>query len=653
MSKQNPKEATYDFDGRMYVLLYLALIIFLALSVRFYILQVVRHEDYQQRAENNRIREIPIIAPRGAILDRNGKLLVDNKSAFNLVIYPELMGNPAETIKALVDNFDVDEESIRNAIHDPKRPKSLPVLVKQNASRADLAWVAAHEYEHPEISIDEQPQRVYPHGQLAAHALGYVGEISPRQLESPRYAEAGYKQGDIIGQGGIEATYDKILRGKNGVRRMLVDSRGRAIRELSVEPPIKGQDLVSTLDLDIQQVAEEQFDNTGDTGVAIAMNPQNGEILAMVSRPAFDPNIFALNVATGGEKRKEVRALLTDPSHPLYNDAIQGVYPTGSTWKLLMATAALEEGVITPKDSRIPCGGGIQMGNRFVHCMGNHGSPDIHYALVKSCDGYFYRLGLKMGYEKIHDWVLKFGAGPKTGIDLPNEVTGWYPDLDQKRKLNPKNPEWKDLDTVFAAIGQGTVAITPMELLYATSGIMMGGEYHRPHLLKEARETPIEKVKYFDEPPKILKLSKETVDILTYGAWGVCNEGGTAGGVFPRELNVGGKTGTAQVIAKEKVRKKEHRDHAWFVSFAPLHTEEEPEFALVVLTENGGFGGRASAPKARMIHAAYFSKKFGRPVIPEFMARMEGTGSQPPIQTAPTIAPPVDAADRPRKPVSQ
>lgn len=653
MSKQSLKEATYDFDLRVQVILYLTLIVFLALGIRFYTLQIVRHEDYHLRAENNRIREIPIIAPRGAILDRNGKLLVDNQSAFNLVIYPELMTNSAETIKALVDNFDVDEESIRAAIHDPKRPKSLPILVKQNASRADLAWVAGHEYEHPEISIDEQPQRIYPHSKLAAHALGYVGEISPRQLENPKYAEAGYKQGDIIGQGGIEATYDKILRGRNGVRRMLVDSRGRAIRELSVQPPVKGQDIVSTIDLDIQRVAEEEFDKTGETGSAIAMNPQNGEILAMVSRPAFDPNIFALNIATGGEKRKEVRALLTDTTHPLYNDAIQGGYPTGSTWKLLMSAAALEEGIITPKDSRLPCGGGIQMGNRFVGCTGNHGAPDIHMAIVKSCDGYYYRLGLKMGVDMIQDWVTRFGAGPRTGIDLPNEMAGIIPSREWKRKLNKRDPEWKDFDTVLASIGQGSVAISPMQLLYATSGIMTGGEYPKPHLLKEAKETPIEQVKYFTEPPRILKLSKQTVDIVTYGAWGVVNEGGTAGGLLPRELNVGGKTGTAQVIAKEKVRKKEHRDHAWFVSFAPLHTEEKPEIAVVVLTEHGGWGGRASAPKAKMILATYFSKKLGRPVIPEYVAKMDSINPQPTTQAASAAAPVVETADRPRRPVDQ
>lgn len=257
------------------------------------------------------------------------------------------------------------------------------------------------------------------------------------------------------------------------------------------------------------------------------------------------------------------------------------------------------------------------MGNRFVHCMGNHGAPDIHVAIVRSCDGYFYRLGLKLGVDLIHKWVVNFGAGARTGIDVPNEVRGWTPSRELKRRLNPRDPEWKDFDTVIASIGQGTVAITPLQLLRAVSGIVMGGQYHTPHLMKELRDP----TKPYEDHVVELKLSQKTVDIVNYGAWGVCNEGGTAGGVFPRELNVGGKTGTAQVIAKEKARGKEHKDHGWFISFAPMHTEEKPEFGVVVLTPNAGFGGVVSAPKARMIHAAYFSKKLGRPVIPEMAGR--------------------------------
>ncbi|HET9532620.1 MAG TPA: penicillin-binding protein 2 [Blastocatellia bacterium] len=635
MSKKNPKDATFDFELRLYVVQWLVLVIFVVLGTRFYVLQVTRHEDFSQRAENNRIREIPILAPRGAIYDRNGKLLVDNTPAFNITLSPEYVTNIDETIRALVENLGVDREQLITQLNDHTRPKSLPILVKQRAEPADRAWVSAHEFEHPEISLEIQPQRQYRYGQLAAHVLGYIGEISPRQLERKPYIEAGYKSGDIIGQGGIEAVYDRLLRGKNGMRRIIVDSRGRPIKELEEIPPIKGMDLITTLDIDLQRVAEEQFDKAGDTGVAIAMDPRNGEILAMVSRPAFDPNIFATNVISRGETRAEIRALMNDPSHPLWNNAIQGRYPTGSTWKLLMATAALEEGVITPKDSRLVCGGGISMGNRFVRCMGNHGAPDIHAAIVRSCDGYYYRLGLKMGVDMIHDWVLKFGAGPPTGVDLPSEIRGIIPDREWKKRVNPRDPQWKDFDTVLASIGQGSVAITPLQLLRATSGIMMGGKYFTPHVFKESRDPMTQEVSAFeDKKEAVLKLSQTTVDILTYGAWGVVNEGGTAGGLFPRELNVGGKTGTAQVIAKEKVRTKEHRDHAWFVSFAPLHTGEEPEIAVVVLTENGGFGGKASAPKAKMIFGEYYTKKLGRPVLPELMAKSGSESELKPDQSA-------------------
>jgi penicillin-binding protein 2 len=422
-NQKNKREETHNFELRLYVVQYMVLAMFIGLGIRFYFLQVPRHEDYRARAENNRIREIPIPAPRGKILDRSGKVIVDNTPAYNIVVTPEDIPKGGEgrekTIEALVENLGIDRDEFITNLNDPLRPKSQPILVKQNATPMDLAWVAGHTYEHPEIRVDEQPQRIYPHGKLASHVVGYVGEVSSKQLEKPQYQ--GYKMGDIIGQGGLEAIYDKILRGKDGMRRLIVVSRGRPIAELEVVPPRRGRDLITTIDLDIQKVAEEEFDKSNDTGVAVAMNPQNGEILAMVSRPAFDPNVFARNVISAGENRAEVRAIVNDPKHPLYNKAIQGIYPTGSTWKLLMSAAALEEGVITPKDSRITCGGGISVGNRFVRCMGNHGAPDVHTSIVRSCDGYYYRLGLKMGVDMIHDWVKRFGTGTRTGIDLPGE----------------------------------------------------------------------------------------------------------------------------------------------------------------------------------------------------------------------------------------
>ena len=622
MSSANPKEEGFNLELRVYFIQYLVLAVFIALGIRFYVLQVARHDDYQARAENNRIREIPIPASRGAILDRTGeRVLVDSASAFNVVVTPEDITNREDTLNALAQNLDVDRAEVLEELNNPLRAKSQPILVKQNASHADRQWIAAHELEHPEISIDQQPQRIYRHGKLAAHLLGYIGQVSPRQLELPAFKDSGYKAGDIIGQGGIEAVYDKILRGKDGMRRVIVDSRGVPKAELERIEPVKGQDVITTIDLDLQKLAEDLFNSKNETGALVALNPQNGEILAMVSVPSFDPNVFARNVVST-ENRKEVRALVNDPAHPLFNKAIQSIYPTGSTWKIMMATAALEEGVITPKSSKIICGGGIQMGNRFLNDSGgNHGMPDIHAAIVHSCDGYFYRLGLKMGVDMIHDWVSRFGMGQKTGVDLPSEQRGIIPSREWKKRVNPRDPVWKDFDTAIAAIGQGSVAVPPLQLLRAESGIIMGGKFYKPHVFKEAKATQLAEVKYYDNQPTELKLLPTTVDIIDYALWGVVNEGGTAGRVgFPRELNVGGKTGTAQVIAREKVRTKEHKDHSWFISFAPTHTDETPEIGVVCITENGGWGASASAPKVKMVEAAYFSKKLGRPVLPELVA---------------------------------
>ena len=653
MSSTNLKEEGFNLELRVYFVQYLVLVVFIALGIRFYVLQVARHADYQARAENNRIRDIPIPAPRGAILDRMGeKALVDSEYAYNVVVTPEDITNKDDTLNALAQNLEVDPAEVVAELNNPLRAKSQPILVKQNASLADRSWIFAHELEHPEISIEEQPQRIYRYGKLAAHVLGYIGQVSPKQLELPAFKDAGYKAGDIIGQGGIEAIYDKVLRGKDGMRRVIVDSRGVPKAELERIEPIKGQDVITTIDLDLQMLAESLFTSKNETGALVALNPQDGEILAMVSVPSFDPNVFARNVVST-ENRKEVRAIVNDPKHPLFNKAIQSIYPTGSTWKIMMATAALEEGVITPKNSKIVCGHGIQIGNRFLNDSGgNHGMPDIHAAIVHSCDGYFYRLGLKMGVDMINDWVTRFGMGQRTGVDLPSETRGIIPSREWKKRVNPRDPVWKDFDTAIASIGQGSVAVPPLQLLRAESGIIMGGVFFKPHVFKEARATQLAPVKYYENQPTELKLSPVTVDIIDYALWGVVNEGGTAGRIaFPRELNIGGKTGTAQVIAREKVRTKEHKDHSWFISFAPTHTDEKPEIGVVCITENGGWGASASGPKVKMVEGLYFSKKLGRQVLPELVAANGQLKVEPPRPgTTPRAAP---DADRKRRPVVQ
>jgi penicillin-binding protein 2 len=629
MSKKNPKEVSMDFELRVSVVQYLVLAIFIVLGIRFYVLQVARHDQYQNLAENNRIRDIPLIAPRGAILDRNGKLLVDNTPAFNIIVYPEDITSKDETINSLVEYLGIEHDDAVREINNPLRSKSDPILIKQKATDADRAWIAAHREEHPEIDIDPQPQRVYLYGKSACHVLGYIGQISPKQLENPKYQEAGYRMGDIIGLGGIEAYYDRMLRGQNGKRRVIVDSRGRLVRELERIEPIKGQDIVTTLDIDIQKIAEEQFEIKQDKGAAVGIDPRNGEILVMVSYPNFDPNVFARNVISS-ENRKEVVQILLDPGHPLTNKAIQGYYPAGSTWKLMMSTAAIEAGITPLNDSRIACGGGLQVGGRFVRCMGSHGSPDVHTAIVRSCDGYYYRLGIKFGLEGQKEWLAKFGMGQKTGIDIPHERSGSVPNAAWKARANPRSPQWTDFDSALSAVGQGAVAIPPIQLIRAESGIMMGGALYTPHFLKEGKATELLPVKYYEDTPKDLHLAPATAAAIRFAAWGVVHEGGTGGGIgFPPELNVGGKTGTAQVISTEKAKGKHLQDHSWFISFAPLQKDTTPEFGLVVITENGGFGAKASGPKAKMIHLAYFSKKFGRALAPELMALVDPNAAQP------------------------
>jgi len=605
-----PTDDSQEIALRVSIFKYLIFIIFLLLGARFWFLQVIDHKKYLQEAENNRIRDLPLPAPRGNILDREGRILVDSRPSFSIVVDREEMRNREETLKAISENLGVSREFVLEQFENIT-PRSLPVTIKLNATAADRAWVEAHQYEHPELRVQEVPQRKYPYGEWMAHALGYVGQISKRQLELPGYRE-NYKMGDIIGQDGLEKTYNLMLMGKEGSRRVIVDSLGRIKGEVGVIAPTPGMDLYTTIDLDLQRVAEEQM--AGKKGVVIAMDPRNGEILAMVSRQSFDPNLFSQRITTP-EGKAEYRELMADPKHsPLYNKAIRGTFPTGSTWKILISTMALELGAITPEKSRIVCGGGIATGNRFVRCMKNHGAPDIHTAIAQSCDGYFYRLGLKLGVDTINEWVSKMGMGRKTGIDLPHEERGIIPSREYKARVNKIDPRWKDFDTVLASVGQGTVAVPPLQLLRAISGIAMGGEFYTPHLFKELRDRNNKPIKFYEDRGSFkLPISKVTHSVVTFGMWGAANEPGGTAYVRGRldGFDIAGKTGTAQVIAMEKARGEEHKDHGWFVSFAPW---KSPEIAVVVLVENAGFGGVVAAPVARAVYVEYFSKKLGYPV---------------------------------------
>ncbi|MEJ7617759.1 MAG: penicillin-binding transpeptidase domain-containing protein [Pyrinomonadaceae bacterium] len=423
---------------------------------------------------------------------------------------------------------------------------------------------------------------------MLAHVIGYVGEISKPQLERPEYKSKGYKPGDVIGQEGLEATYDEFLRGRDGYRRVVVDSRGHIQSELETVPPQPGQDLVTTIDLDLQLIAEDQLSKSpSKRGVIVAMDPNNGELLVMASYPTFDSNLFSQSTTTK-EMRRQKAALFNDPQRALYNRAIRGRYPPGSTWKIPMAAAGLMQGDITIKNSNIACGGGIQTGNKFTRCMGNHGLPELRYAIQKSCDGYFYRLGLKMGIEGIMDMVETFDLNKKTGVDLPSELTSRTPNY-YKPRMDAKGTKWKEVDTVYASFGQVYEYATPLAMLRAVAGIGVGGKLYVPHLMKEFKQVeaigtdkqspdyrPLRPQRMFDRPePKVVQMSDEDHLFVVEGMWRVVNDAGTGARIRMAGFDIAGKTGTAQVVSLGK-DVGGNKDHAWFVSFAPPTSRKFP-----------------------------------------------------------------------------
>ena len=448
-----------------------------------------------------------------------------------------------------------------------------------------------------------------------AHVVGYVGEIGPEQLKQPAYREKKLKPGDIIGQSGIEQSYDDYLRGRDGYRKVVVDSRGRIQDEIEVVLPQPGHDLITTIDYDLQQMAEQQLrDSSTKRGVIVVLDPNNGEVLALASAPTFDPNLFSQRITTK-EGRAEYVGLLNHPDKPLINRAIQSRYPPGSTWKIPMAVAGLQQGAITLEHSNLVCGGGITIGNKFTRCMGHHGTPDVKAAITHSCDGYFYRLGLKMGLEGIAAMSDEFELNKRTGIDLPNEVTSRTPG-EFKTILDRRNQEWKDIDTVFASFGQVYEEMTPISMLRTVAAIGQGTKMYVPHLLKEIK--PVGKA---DEPefragrnfqpldssrenPRVLPISEDIHQTVVQGMWSVVNGGGTGRGIQMAGFDIAGKTGTAQVVALGKDTGK-NKDHSWFVSYAPAF---KPEIAMIALIENSGFGGHHAAPAVRKVYDVYYRK---------------------------------------------
>jgi penicillin-binding protein 2 len=612
-------EYTQNVPLRIITIQIVAFVLLAILGVRLYYLQIVQGQYWSERAENQRVRFIPIPAPRGAILDRNGKILVDSRPTYNVVMSNEPLKkiDVSERIPEYSRGLNLEPEIVVERLNLIKKQNEFEMLVlKESATMQDIAWVESHSLEFPELRIELQPQRYYPHGTMLAHVLGYVGEISPKQLEAEPYRSRGMRPGDIIGKGGLEQAYDEYLRGRPGYRKVIVDSRGRVQSEIEVVQPQSGQDLVSTIDLDIQIAAEEQLANSvTKRGTIIAMDPNNGELFALASAPSYDPNVFTQGSKTP-EGRKQIAAYWQDEKRPLFNRAIQGQYPPGSTWKIPESMGALQQGAITVKNSNMVCGGGIQIGNKFTRCMGSHGSPPLSYAITKSCDGYYYRLALKMKIEGLIQMIETFDFDKRTGIDIPNEKISQTP-KSWKPIIEKREGKWSDIRTVYASIGQDTVVVTPISLLRAVASIGVKGHMYVPHLMKEFKPIaamgeegssgyfPERPGLTFDRPdPKMIPMTPEQEKVMVDGMWGVVQGGGTAGSIRIPGFDIAGKTGTAQVasLGKDVGGKK---DHAWFVSFAPAY---KPEIAVIALIENSGFGGSNAAPAVKGVYQVYISK---------------------------------------------
>ncbi|HSK72836.1 MAG TPA: penicillin-binding protein 2 [Pyrinomonadaceae bacterium] len=598
-----------------------AFVLLALLGARLYYLQIVKGEYYAEKAENQRIRLIRIPAPRGAILDRNGKMLVDSRPTYNVTLASEPLRkiDVTERIEDYASGLNVDPQFVAERLDViRKQPDFETMVLKENATIQDITWVEAHSMEFPELRVEIRPQRYYPHNTILAHVLGYVGEISPKQLEKPEVRAKGLRPGDIVGKGGLEESYDDNLRGRDGYRKVIVDSRGRIQSEVEIIPAQAGQDLLTTIDLDLQLAAEEQLANSATKrGTIIATDPNNGEILAMASLPSFDPNVFVQGSSTR-EGRRQIAAYWQDESRPLYNRAIQGRYHPGSTWKIPESLGALQQGVITVKDSNMTCGGGITIGNKFTRCMGSHGSPPLSYAITKSCDGYYYRLALKMKIEGLIEMIEMFDFDKRTGVDLPNEKISQTPKSWMSYVVKTEG-SWKDIRTVYASIGQDTVVVTPISMLRAVSSIGVKGRMYIPHFMKEFKPisaigeegsrnyVPAREGFGFQRPePKMIPMTPEQEKVMVEGMWGVVQvPGGTGYGLRIPNFEIAGKTGTAQVaeLGKDKGALK---DHAWFVSFAPAY---KPEIAVIALIENSGFGGRNAGPAAKGVYEAYLAKK--------------------------------------------
>jgi len=592
----NQQDSPVDIQGRLPFLAAFIILFTLILFIRLWYLQAVRGEYYHDQAESNRIRPVKIRPPRGIIYDRKGRPIVENVLTFDVSLVPE----DAQDLDAIVEKLStivkLPPESIRAALDDaaPVRTKYEPLKIREEAPWDEVAFVEAHQEDLAGAIIEPEHRRHYPYAGLASHQLGYIGKVSPSQRKQEQ-ADIGL----LTGQGGLEKVYDKYLRGIAGRRMIQVNAAGRKVKDLGIEEPRPGTDIYLTIDLDVQKAAEEALGER--QGAVVAMDPNSGEILALASHPNYDPNLFPRGISP-----KDWVRLTDDPTHPLYNRAIQSVYPPGSTFKIIVALAGLDSGAIKP-DDKVTCRGYIQSGRHSFRCWkkGGHGTVSFHQAVVESCDVYFYTMGDRIGWDRIAQYAKKLGYGSLTGIPLPDEKPGLIPTTEWKKERT-KEP-WYAGDTYINSIGQGFVLVSPIQACQMISAVANGGYFYRPILLKQTRNRETGAVQVF-KPERVNRvvLDADALGEVRKALTGVVSEpGGTGHAAQSRFVTVAGKTGTAQVVAQKVPGRKlseNTQDHAWFIAYAPV---DDPKIAVAVLVEHGGHGGGAAAPVARRVIEEY------------------------------------------------
>jgi penicillin-binding protein 2 len=594
-SRQNESRGRSDdrvATGKLHAMQYIIAIILVILITGLWRLQVLGSSNWQVLANANRVRKVPILAPRGKIFDREGRLLVDNYSSVACYLLREQIHGPAD-LQMISDGLHLPMEQLQATLkHYQYAPKYQPIPLKQDITPDEQAFIEAHKNELPELETIEEQRRLYPRDGFASHLIGYVGEVSEQMLNDPRYAL--YSPGDVVGRSGVEASYDSLLRGEDGSRDVIVDSHGREVGRLGEEMAKGGEDIRLTIDLDVQMAAEKALE--GKNGAIVAMDPHTGEILAMTSRPNFDPNQFAVRLT-----RSYWNQLLNDSEHPLMNKAIQAQLAPGSTFKIIMSVAGLEEGVA--QDLKVNCSGGADWYGHYYHCDKRHGGVDIYHAIPWSCDVFYYALANKLGIDTIAKYATSLGLSQRTGIDLPDEVTGIMPST--QWKLKNFHDKWYAGEVISVGIGQGAVAATPIQMARALSGVASGGALVRPHVLSPDQIPPQMREAYLEAFPgsgeKQITLHPQNWQIISDAMAETMNTG-TAAASHLEGVDFAGKTGTAQVMSHDALARSggghKTQPNSWFVGMAP---RRNPDIVVAVLWENGDWGSNSAKLGAQVI----------------------------------------------------